>query len=164
MARTPIPTWFFVLVVVRQDDRFLLVHERKHGQQWYFPAGRVEPGESLAAAACRETWEEAGMRVQLDGVLRVEHQLVPGGARVRVLYTARPLDDAPPKQQPDEESLGAAWVRLEDLAHLPLRSTLFPFSPNRRLSFVLPSSRSWTGGTFSQLVDTNQGVTYRCRS
>jgi 8-oxo-dGTP pyrophosphatase MutT (NUDIX family) len=122
MARTPIPTWFFVLVVVRQDDRFLLVHERKHGQQWYFPAGRVEPGESLAAAACRETWEEAGMRVQLDGVLRVEHQLIPGGARVRVLYTARPVDDAPPKQQPDEESLGAAWVRLEDLAKLPLRS------------------------------------------
>lgn len=122
MARTPIPTWFFVLVVVRREDRFLLVHERKHGQQWYFPAGRVEPGESLAAAACRETLEEAGLRVQLDGVLRVEHQLIPGGARVRVLYTARPLDDAPPKQQPDEESLGAAWVRLEDLARLPLRS------------------------------------------
>ncbi len=122
MARTPIPTWFFVVVVVRQEDRFLLVHERKHGQQWYFPAGRVEPGESLATAACRETWEEAGMRVQLDGVLRVEHQLIPGGARVRVLYTARPVDDAPPKQQPDEESLGAAWVRLEDLAKLPLRS------------------------------------------
>jgi 8-oxo-dGTP pyrophosphatase MutT (NUDIX family) len=122
MARTPIPTWFFVLVVVRQEDRFLLVHERKHGQLWYFPAGRVEPGESLAAAAYRETLEEAGVRVQLDGVLRVEHQLVPGGARVRVLYTARPLDDTPPKQQPDEESLGAAWVRLEDLARLPLRS------------------------------------------
>ena len=122
MARTPIPTWFFVLVVVRREDRFLLVHERKHGQQWYFPAGRVEPGESLAAAACRETLEEAGLRVQLDGVLRIEHQLIPGGARVRVLYTARPLDDTPPKQQPDEESLGAAWVRLEDLARLPLRS------------------------------------------
>ncbi len=122
MARPAIPTWFFVLVVVRQGDRFLLVHERKHGQQWYFPAGRVEPGETLAAAAHRETLEEAGLRVQLDGVLRVEHQLIPGGARVRVLYTARPIDDTPPKQQPDEESLGAAWVRLEDLAHLPLRS------------------------------------------
>jgi phosphatase NudJ len=122
MARTPIPTWFFVVVVVRQEERFLLVHERKHGQQWYFPAGRVEPGETLAAAAFRETLEEAGVRVQLDGVLRIEHQLIPGGARVRVLYTARPLDDTPPKQQPDEESLGAAWVRLEDLARLPLRS------------------------------------------
>lgn len=121
MARTAIPTWFFVLVIVRHQGRFLLVHERKHGQQWYFPAGRVEPGETLAAAAHRETWEEAGVRIELDGVLRVEHSLVPGGARVRVLYTARPVDDAPPKQQPDEESLGAAWVRLEDLARLPLR-------------------------------------------
>jgi 8-oxo-dGTP pyrophosphatase MutT (NUDIX family) len=124
MARTAIPTWFFVLVVVRhrEGDRFLLVQERKYDQQWYFPAGRVEPGESLAAAACRETWEEAGLHVRLDGVLRIEHELVPGGARVRVLYTAQQIGDAPPKQQPDEESLGAAWVRLEDLAHLPLRS------------------------------------------
>jgi 8-oxo-dGTP pyrophosphatase MutT (NUDIX family) len=121
MARTPIPTWFFVLVVVRQGDRFLLVQERKYGQQWYFPAGRVEPGESLAAAACRETLEEAGLHVRLDGVLRIEHQLIAGGARVRVLYTAQPIDDTPPKQQPDQESLGAAWVRLDDLARLPLR-------------------------------------------
>ena len=51
MPRDPIPTWFFALVVVRQGDRFLLVHEAKHGQDWYLPAGRVEPGESLTDAA-----------------------------------------------------------------------------------------------------------------
>ena len=48
MSRTPSATWFFALVVVRRGDRFLLVHERKHGQTWYLPAGRVEPGETLA--------------------------------------------------------------------------------------------------------------------
>ena len=34
MPRNPIPTWFFALVVVRKGERFLLVHEAKHGQGW----------------------------------------------------------------------------------------------------------------------------------
>jgi phosphatase NudJ len=58
MSRTPIPTWYFVLVVVRSEDRYLMVQERKHGQLWYLPAGRVEPGETFVKAALRETLEE----------------------------------------------------------------------------------------------------------
>lgn len=73
MAREPIPTWCFAVVVVRRGDRFLLVHERKHGQLWYLPAGRVEPGESFATAACRETLEEAGVPIRVTGLIRVEH-------------------------------------------------------------------------------------------
>jgi len=71
MASDPIPTWFFAVVVVRRADRFLLVRERKHGQTWYLPAGRVEPGETLSAAACRETMQEAGIAITLTGVLRI---------------------------------------------------------------------------------------------
>lgn len=121
MARRPIPTWFFAVVIVRHHDRFLLVHERKHGQLWYFPAGRVEPGETLAEAARRETLEESGIPVALDGILRIEHSVMPDGARVRVLYTAHPTTETPPKSIPDDESLGAAWVSLDELANLPLR-------------------------------------------
>lgn len=122
MAREPIPTWFFVLVVVRSGDRFLVVHERKHGQLWYLPAGRVEPGEHLLTAARRETLEETGVPVVIEGLVRLEHSPRPDGARVRVVFLARPTDDTPPKQAPDAESLGAAWVSLEELATLPLRS------------------------------------------
>jgi 8-oxo-dGTP pyrophosphatase MutT (NUDIX family) len=125
MPRDPIPTWYFVLVIVRQDDRFLLVHEAKHGQLWYLPAGRVEPGETLESAALRETLEETGVPVVLDGVLRVEHTplcfATGGRARVRIFYAAHPADDTPPKSIPDDESLGAAWVTLDDLRDLPLR-------------------------------------------
>src|SRR5207244_8580287 len=91
MPRDPIPTWFFALVVVRKGDRFLLVHERKHGQLWYLPAGRVEPGETLADGALRETLEETGVRVRLEGILRVEHSPSPNGARCRVFFTASPV-------------------------------------------------------------------------
>jgi 8-oxo-dGTP pyrophosphatase MutT (NUDIX family) len=121
MAREPIPTWCFSLVLVRLGRRFLLVHERKHGQLWYLPAGRVEPGETFAMAARRETMEEAGVDIVLEGVLRIE-QTPMAGARMRVIFVARPADDRPPKSVADEESLGAGWFTLEDMADLPLRS------------------------------------------
>lgn len=122
--REPIPTWYFALVVVRRGaEEFLVVHERKHGQRFYFPAGRAEPGETLQQAAVRETKEEAGVDVTLEGVLRVEHSPSPDGtARVRVVFLARPTTPgAPLKTVADEHSLGARWVRLGDLASLPLR-------------------------------------------
>ena len=122
MSRDPIPTWYFALVVARRGDRFLRVHERKHGQRWYLPAGRVEPGETLAEGAVRETLEESGVPVDLDGVLRVEHSPTPEGtARCRVFFTAHPVDDTPPLSAPNEHSLEARWVTLADLDGLELR-------------------------------------------
>jgi 8-oxo-dGTP pyrophosphatase MutT (NUDIX family) len=121
MPREPIPTWYFALAVVRRGDRFLLVHEHKHGQLWYLPAGRAEPGEDLAAAACRETLEEAGISIRVTGIIRVEHSPRPGSTRVRVIFAGEPIDDAEPKSIPDEESLGAAWVTLDELSRYPLR-------------------------------------------
>jgi phosphatase NudJ len=120
-SREAIPTWFFAMVVVRKGDRFLVVHERKHGQGWYLPAGRVEPGESITDAAVRETLEETGIPVRLEGVIRVEHSPSPSGARCRVFFTAAPADDRPPRTTPNEESLGAAWVTLDELTSYPLR-------------------------------------------
>ena len=92
MSRDPIPTWYFALVVARRGDRFLRVHERKHGQRWYLPAGRVE------------------------------HSPTPEGtARCRVFFTAHPVDDTPPLSAPNEHSLEARWVTLADLDGLELR-------------------------------------------
>jgi 8-oxo-dGTP pyrophosphatase MutT (NUDIX family) len=121
MPRGPIPTWFFALAVVRHRDRFLLVHERKHGQLWYLPAGRAERGEDLATAACRETLEETGVPVRLTGIIRIEHTPRVDSARVRIVFVGAPISSAEPKSIPDEESLGAAWVNLKELSRFPLR-------------------------------------------
>ncbi len=121
MARDPIPTWAFALTVVRSGRRVLLVHERRHGQLWFLPAGRVEPGESLADAARRETLEEAGIPIVLEGIVAIQHTPSPTGARLRAIFVARPADDTPPKTQADAESLEARWVTLDELAELPLR-------------------------------------------
>ena len=123
MPREPIPTWFFALVVVRQGDRFLLVHEAKHGQGWYLPAGRVEPGEGLTQATMREALEETGVPISLDGVLRIEHTpRHDGTARVRVIYVGHPAANVLPKSIADEESLEAAWFTIGDLDDLQLRT------------------------------------------
>lgn len=121
-SREPIPTWFFVLVVVRDGDRFLLVQENKPEQPWYIPAGRVEPGEGLLEAAGRETLEESGVPVEIDGVIRIDHTPFPENvARVRVYLVAHPTEGTTPKSVPDDNSLQAAWFTLEQMKELQLR-------------------------------------------
>ena len=122
MAREPIPTSYFALVVVRHGDRFLLVQERKHGQRWYFPGGRAEPGETLAVAARRETLEESGVKIRLTGVVRLEHSPSPRRARLRAIFLAEPSGKTATKQEPDDESLRAEWISLSELSQYPLRS------------------------------------------
>ena len=121
MARPPLEMHAFALVVVRLGRRVLLVREREHGGGWYMPAGRVEPGESLEDAAVRETLEEAGVPVTLDGVIRVEYTPLTGAARLRVIFTAHPSDDTPPKSVPDEHTEEARYFALEEIGGLSLR-------------------------------------------
>ncbi|HWU87588.1 MAG TPA: NUDIX domain-containing protein, partial [Kofleriaceae bacterium] len=80
MARAPLPSWYFALVVVRRGHRFLLTQERKYGSTWSIPGGRVEPGEGLVEAAVREVLEETGVPIRIEGILRVEHSPGVAGA------------------------------------------------------------------------------------
>lgn len=122
LSHDTIATSYFVLSVVRRGDRFLLIHECIHGRRWYLPAGRVEPGENFITAAVRETLEEAGIPIAIEGLVRIEHTPKKAGhARVRVIFTARPTDDSSPKTVPDAESLEAGWFTLAEIEALPLR-------------------------------------------
>lgn len=80
----------------------------------------MEPAESFVAAAIRETQEEAGIDVELTGVLRVEHTPLGGEDRIRVIFAAKPKDELQaPKSVPDHESNGAAWVTLAEFLSKP---------------------------------------------
>jgi phosphatase NudJ len=123
MAKQPISTWTFVLAVVKWGRHVLMVQETKDGRRWSIPGGRVELGESLEEALRREVFEEAGVLIELEGVLKVEHTpIAAGDARLRVVYLARPAGETAPKTTQDEHSLGARWFTRGELATLPLRS------------------------------------------
>lgn len=71
-------------------------------------------GETYATAAQRETMEEAGVDIELKGILQIEHSPSKTGrhagyyVRQRVIYYAEPADplNCIPKSIPDFESAG----------------------------------------------------------
>jgi phosphatase NudJ len=115
-------TTLFVLAVVPHEGRYLVVEERDG--TFYLPAGRVEPGENLMAAAVRETVEEAGVPIGLRGILGMDHAFSagpPARTRLRFVYVGYPAIDVAPKRVADRHSRGARWLRKEEIAALPLR-------------------------------------------
>ena len=76
----------------------------------------MENTDSHFTAAIRETEEEAGMKVKLMGILRIENSMNKYGGRQRVIFFAEPEDPyQAPKSIPDAESKGAAWMSVEEL-------------------------------------------------
>ena len=61
-----------VAAVIERDGKYLLVEERSNGNLVYNqPAGHLDPNETLEQAAVRETLEETGWHIQLDGVVGI---------------------------------------------------------------------------------------------
>ena len=53
------------LVAILREGRLLVVHRvPEDGDYWHLVGGGVEPGETAAAAAAREAFEEVGLAVQ----------------------------------------------------------------------------------------------------
>jgi 8-oxo-dGTP pyrophosphatase MutT (NUDIX family) len=51
--------------VVRDDAGRVLLIKRSDNGYWAMPAGAMELGESIAACATREVWEETGLRASV---------------------------------------------------------------------------------------------------
>lgn len=86
------------LVWRRREDgiEVLLVHRPRY-DDWSFPKGKLDPGESLAACAVREVQEETGTAVRLEQPLVTVRYPLADGRRKEVRYwVARPLPDDDP--------------------------------------------------------------------
>ncbi|KAH3759233.1 NUDIX hydrolase [Pelomyxa schiedti] len=143
-------------VVTPPNDAHSFVSVRER-DGWYLPAGRVDYGETFPTGAVRETLEEAGIPVNLEGILRIQHSFV-GFHRFRVIFLAHPADNTPLKTVPDEETLEARWVTTEELATKRLRSmeVLKIFKWVERGPPVYPLSLFW--GQDMDLVDHEKVV------
>jgi len=78
--------------VVRKDDRVLLVRQAPGHSlqgQWTVPWGRLEAGESPAAAALRETQEEGGLRGDVERLLGLPEPAPRSAGSIAMAYRCR---------------------------------------------------------------------------
>jgi 8-oxo-dGTP pyrophosphatase MutT (NUDIX family) len=108
------PHWIKAAVVIRQDDRFLLVHEKEQ-RFWNWPQGRVEEGETPEQAAVREAREETGLEIALERRLAVLEDTFPDTKEIHVYLgtvVAGQLD------LPEDEILDARYFTAGELESL----------------------------------------------
>ena len=111
-----------VATVVVRDGRLLLVEEAIDGRQVLNqPAGHLEPDESLAAAAVRETLEETGWTVRLSAFIGTYQWTAPDGTPfLRFTYAAEALSHDPGRPL-DTGILRALWLTPAELKADPAR-------------------------------------------
>lgn len=92
----------------------VLVVHRPSYDDWTFPKGKTDPGETLPVTAVREIAEETGLRVRLGHPLQHVIYPITGGTKHVAYWCARVVgaDDAPfvPNTEVDE----IRWVGLRD--------------------------------------------------
>lgn len=93
-----------------------LVHREKY-QDWGFPKGKLDPGETLAITAVREVLEEAGLKIKLGRKLKVISYEVNGGEQKDVHYWASKISDKVLNKQkftPNQEIANVEWIDAKD--------------------------------------------------
>ena len=107
-----------VATIVEREGRFLLVEEEtRSGLKFNQPAGHLEPGEALAAAAAREALEETGWRVRPTALIGIYRWQAPdtGDTYVRFSFAAE-AGEHDAARALDVGIARALWMSYEEIA------------------------------------------------
>lgn len=120
-----VPVWADQVLLCRRAI------EPRHGF-WTLPAGFLELGESTSAGALRETDEEAGARVELEGLYTMMNVVRVG--QVHFYYRARLLstDFDPGPETLEARLFSEGDIPWEHLAFRTVRETLERYFADRR--------------------------------
>ena len=105
-----------VAAVAQRDGRFLVVEEQADGGlRLNQPAGHLEPGETLLAAAAREALEETAYRFTPESLLGVYRWRNPQGITyVRFAFVGQ-ADGPEPGRALDQGIVRALWLTPAEL-------------------------------------------------
>jgi ADP-ribose pyrophosphatase YjhB (NUDIX family) len=113
-------------VVVWHGERVLLVRRGQPPRQghWSLPGGAQELGETVAAAARREVFEETGLAIEVGEVLATVDMIERDGERVRYHYTLIDFsaEAVGAELRPGGDAADARWFAPEEVAGLGLWS------------------------------------------
>ena len=91
--------------------KVLLVHRPRY-DDWSFPKGKLDPGETHRDAAVREVHEETGLRCRTSGELPTARYVDRKGRDKRVRYwTMEPMEG---EFAPNDEVDEVAWLTVGD--------------------------------------------------
>ena len=98
------------------DIEYLFVHEVRNNKPVYNqPAGHLDEGESLVAAAVRETQEETGWTVEITGLVGIYRFIgADNTTYMRYVFAAKPLHHNA-EQSLDDGIIAAVWLSYNDL-------------------------------------------------
>ena len=105
-----------VAAVAQRDGRFLVVEEQADGGlRLNQPAGHLEPGETLLAAAAREALEETAYRFTPESLLGVYRWRNPQGITyVRFAFVGQAAGPEPGRAL-DQGIVRALWLTPDEL-------------------------------------------------
>lgn len=120
-----VPVWGEQVLLCRRNI------EPRYGL-WTLPAGFLELGESTETGALRETDEEAGASIELQGLFTIISVLRVG--QVHLFYRARLLDASfnPGPETIEARLFSEAEVPWDEIAFRTVRMTLEHFFADRR--------------------------------
>lgn len=108
-----------VLWRIVEDKLLVLLIHRTRFRDVTLPKGKVDPGEMLAETACREIFEETGIRVDLGVPVGVSRYRMPNKRQKIVHYWAAEATDAAIRTSafvPNKEIAALEWVTLKKAA------------------------------------------------
>lgn len=117
-----------VLAAVVRDGRVLLVRRANPPDRgrWGLPGGRIEPGESLAAAALRELREETGVEAEAGPVLTALdsiHRHAAGGLAHHYVLVAVLCRWRAGEGRAADDALETGWYAPAEIAGLGDRAS-----------------------------------------
>src|SRR5262245_10414840 len=113
--------------VAIRDGAVLLVRRGRGpaAGEWSVPGGRVETGETLAAAVVREMLEETGLEAVVDGFLGWVERI--GESHFVILDFAVTVLDPTETPVAGDDAAEVAWVPLTELVDTRLVDGLYDF-------------------------------------